>query len=48
MNKFGGMIEGLIWSPRGSDSKNGDDDWAIEEVYMEWEYLVNFYLELII
>ncbi|KAF7083908.1 hypothetical protein CFC21_087638 [Triticum aestivum] len=31
MNKFSGMIEGLIWSPRGSDSKNAEDDWALEE-----------------
>lgn len=31
INKFSGMIEGLIWSPRGSD--NGQvDDWAFEEV----------------
>ncbi|VAI56073.1 unnamed protein product [Triticum turgidum subsp. durum] len=31
MNKFSGMIEGLIWSLRGSDSKNAEDDWALEE-----------------
>ncbi|VAI44476.1 unnamed protein product [Triticum turgidum subsp. durum] len=31
MNKFSGMIEGLIWSPRGSDSKNAEDDWTLEE-----------------
>ena len=35
INKFGVMIEWLIWSPRGSDSKNGEDDWALEEVYMQ-------------
>ncbi|GJN19171.1 hypothetical protein PR202_gb06414 [Eleusine coracana subsp. coracana] len=29
MNKFGGMIEGLIWSPRGNN--NQQDDWALEE-----------------
>lgn len=32
INKFTGMIEGLIWSPRGSDSNNNTDDWAAEEV----------------
>lgn len=32
INKFTGMIEGLIWSPRGSDSNNHIDDWAVEEV----------------
>ncbi|CAL9161850.1 probable protein phosphatase 2C 11 [Musa acuminata AAA Group] len=31
INKFTGMIEGLIWSPRGSDSNNHEDDWAFEE-----------------
>uniref|UniRef100_A0A0E0NAR5 protein-serine/threonine phosphatase n=1 Tax=Oryza rufipogon TaxID=4529 RepID=A0A0E0NAR5_ORYRU len=31
INKIGGMIEGLIWSPRGSDSNNGQDDWSFEE-----------------
>jgi len=31
INKFSGMIEGLIWSPRGSDSNNQQDDWASEE-----------------
>jgi len=35
INKFSGMIEGLIWSPRGSDSNNQQDDWASEEVYMQ-------------
>ena len=34
INKFSGMIEGLIWSPRGSDSNNQQDDWASEEVYI--------------
>lgn len=33
MNKFGGMIEGLIWSPRGGDKSNQVDDWAFEEVF---------------
>ncbi|KAM0844764.1 hypothetical protein ACQ4PT_056827 [Festuca glaucescens] len=31
MNQFTGMIEGLIWSPRGSDSNVQHDDWAFEE-----------------
>ncbi|KAM3711277.1 hypothetical protein ACB098_01G098200 [Castanea mollissima] len=31
INKFTGMIEGLIWSPRGSDSNDHVDDWAFEE-----------------
>ncbi|WVZ77642.1 hypothetical protein U9M48_025487 [Paspalum notatum var. saurae] len=35
INKFSGMIEGLIWSPRGSDSNNQQDDWALEEVHMQ-------------
>lgn len=32
INKFTGMIEGLIWSPKGSDSNDQHDDWAYEEV----------------
>jgi protein phosphatase 1G len=35
INKFSGMIEGLIWSPRGSDSNSQQDDWASEEVYIQ-------------
>lgn len=31
INQFTGMIEGLIWSPRGSDSNDRHDDWAFEE-----------------
>ncbi|KDP33503.1 hypothetical protein JCGZ_07074 [Jatropha curcas] len=31
INKFTGMIEGLIWSPRGGDSNDQPDDWAFEE-----------------
>ncbi|CAO2815972.1 unnamed protein product [Amaranthus hypochondriacus] len=31
INKFTGMIEGLIWSPRGGDSNEHDDDWAFED-----------------
>lgn len=32
LNKFSGIIEGLIWSPRGSDAKESINDWAFEEV----------------
>lgn len=32
-NKFSGMIEGLIWSPRNGDGNENTDDWAFEEVY---------------
>ncbi|KAJ3679187.1 hypothetical protein LUZ60_017198 [Juncus effusus] len=33
INKFAGMVEGLIWSPKASDSKNNltIDDWPFEE-----------------
>ncbi|KAH1131609.1 hypothetical protein J1N35_002987 [Gossypium stocksii] len=31
INKFTGMIEGLIWSPRGGDSNDQVDNWAFEE-----------------
>ncbi|KAH7671833.1 protein phosphatase 1G protein [Dioscorea alata] len=31
INKFTGMIEGLIWSPKGGDSNDQQDDWAYEE-----------------
>lgn len=32
MNKFSGMIEGLIWSPRSGDKSDQVDDWTFEEV----------------
>ena len=32
INKFTGMIEGLIWSPRSGDGNEHDDDWAFEDV----------------
>lgn len=32
INKFSGMIEGLIWSPKGGDSQSQSDDWVFEEV----------------
>ncbi|KAH0649177.1 hypothetical protein KY290_035128 [Solanum tuberosum] len=31
LNKFSGMIEGLIWSPRNGDGNGNTDDWAFEE-----------------
>ncbi|KAL8536957.1 hypothetical protein ACS0TY_012227 [Phlomoides rotata] len=31
INKFSGMIEGLIWSPRSGDKSDQVDDWAFEE-----------------
>ncbi|XWS70510.1 hypothetical protein CRYUN_Cryun03dG0053800 [Craigia yunnanensis] len=31
INKFTGMIEGLIWSPRGADGNDQVDNWAFEE-----------------
>ncbi|MBA0745021.1 hypothetical protein Gogos_007612 [Gossypium gossypioides] len=31
IDKFTGMIEGLIWSPKGGEGIDRDDDWAIEE-----------------
>ncbi|KAK4274500.1 hypothetical protein QN277_017708 [Acacia crassicarpa] len=31
MNKFTGMIEGLIWSPRNNEKNDHVDDWAFEE-----------------
>lgn len=32
MDKFSGMIEGLIWSPKGSEVNDHIDDWPSEEV----------------
>lgn len=32
INKFSGMIEGFIWSPRSGDSANKPDAWDFEEV----------------
>ncbi|TKW22108.2 hypothetical protein SEVIR_4G204600v4 [Setaria viridis] len=31
INQFTGIIEGLIWSPKGSDSNDRHDEWAFEE-----------------
>ncbi|PHU08624.1 putative protein phosphatase 2C 60 [Capsicum chinense] len=31
LNKFSGMIEGLIWSPRNGDGNGNTDNWPFEE-----------------
>nr|XP_043630601.1 probable protein phosphatase 2C 21 [Erigeron canadensis] len=31
MNKFSGVIESLIWSPKGGEASHQPDDWAFEE-----------------
>lgn len=46
INKFTGMIEGLIWSPRGSDSNDHEDNWAFEEVILYWTIFFMFSLVL--
>ncbi|CAN1816382.1 Probable protein phosphatase 2C 60 [Linum perenne] len=33
INKFSGMIEGLIWSPKAGENSEKHDDWALEEAY---------------
>lgn len=35
INKFTGMIEGLIWSPTCGGSNEQPDDWAFEEVIIK-------------
>lgn len=42
INKFTGMIEGLIWSPRGGDLNDQEDDWAFEEVISHCRILQQF------
>lgn len=32
IEKVSGMIEGLIWSPRGGEANGHFDDWPTEEV----------------
>lgn len=32
INKFTGMIEGLIWSPKSGDGHDKSNDWAFEDV----------------
>lgn len=44
INKFTGMIEGLIWSPRSGDSNDQPNDWAFEEVYMTSKTELIFFL----
>lgn len=38
INKFTGMIEGLIWSPRSGDGNDQVDEWAFEEVLATSKY----------
>ena len=33
IDKVSGLIEGLIWSPRGGQANNNFDDWPSEEVF---------------
>ena len=40
INRFTGMIEGLIWSPRSSDSNDHADDWAFEEVVPKVQHIL--------
>lgn len=44
INKFTGMIEGLIWSPRSGYSNDQPNDWAFEEVYMTSKNELIFFL----
>ncbi|AQL05064.1 putative protein phosphatase 2C 21 [Zea mays] len=41
INQFTGIIEGLIWSPKASDSNDRHDDWAFEEVLVELAWFHN-------
>ncbi|AQL05854.1 putative protein phosphatase 2C 21 [Zea mays] len=41
INQFSGIIEGLIWSPKASDSNDRHDDWAFEEVLVELAWIHN-------
>jgi protein phosphatase 1G len=41
INQFTGIIEGLIWSPKASDSNDRHDDWAFEEVHVELAWIHN-------
>lgn len=33
MDKFTGMVEGLIWSPKSGEANGHSDDWPLEEVF---------------
>jgi hypothetical protein len=41
INQFTGITEGLIWSPKASDSNDRHDDWAFEEVLVELAWFHN-------
>lgn len=47
INQFTGIIEGLIWSPKASDSNDRHDDWAFEEVHVELAWIHNSILILL-
>jgi protein phosphatase 1G len=42
MDKFSGMIEGLIWSPKGGEVNDHIDDWPSEEVIIT-DWFLGFY-----
>ncbi|KAL5980409.1 hypothetical protein ACLOJK_028317 [Asimina triloba] len=46
INKFTGMIEGLIWSPRGGEAHDQTDDWSFEESKPTAVFLVEFHVLL--
>lgn len=43
MDKFTGLIEGLIWSPRGGYSNEHADEWAYEEVVYQSSDVINLF-----
>jgi hypothetical protein len=47
INQFSGIIEGLIWSPKASDSNDRHDDWAFEEVLVELAWIHNSIIMLL-
>lgn len=44
MDKFSGMIEGLIWSPKGGEVNDHIDDWHSEEVIITDRFSGFFFL----
>ncbi|RRT67854.1 hypothetical protein B296_00038842 [Ensete ventricosum] len=42
MDKFTGLIEGLIWSPRGGYSNEHADEWAYEEVVYQSSDVITY------
>lgn len=42
LNKFSGMVEGFIWSPRRNNGKDKcDDGWTFEEVGVTFEMYIH-------